>query len=395
MEKKRPLALPEAFFSKWQSILDLIVEMIGVPSALIMRVHEREIEVYVTSQNPETPYQAHEFAPLKTGLYCETVINTQEQLIVPNALADENWNKNPDIKLGMIAYAGLPIIQQNGKVFGTICILDKQANNFGEQTIALLEQFRNLVQDDIRLYELNSELEQKNKENNELIHVLCHDLRNPIGAGQFLIDELIENLKNQEVTLSASLETITDTKMILDDALQVIDHVRDLRYLREKYATTRVKTSQLNLRDAMDFVVQIFQHQLQAKRLTIRYDLPPELYVIAEESSLINSVLSNVVSNAIKFSYPGSYIDCKHTIKAHTVELSITDYGTGMTKSMLTNLFEVTSRSSIGTMGEKGSGFGMPLVKRFMEEYPQGEIKVISGLEGQKGTSVVLTFQMS
>ena len=66
--------------------------------------------------------------------------------MVPNALHDEKWRHNPDIKLGMISYLGLPILLPQGEVFGTICVLDLKTNSYSETYKKLLLQFKELIE---------------------------------------------------------------------------------------------------------------------------------------------------------------------------------------------------------------------------------------------------------
>jgi len=85
-----------AAIQKWQEIVDLLAEILCVPSALIMKVEPPNIKVFVSSKSAGNPYETGELACLNTGLYCETVMKTRKLLLVPDALQDENWNANPD-----------------------------------------------------------------------------------------------------------------------------------------------------------------------------------------------------------------------------------------------------------------------------------------------------------
>ena len=76
-----------------------------VPSALIMRVEPPHIKVLIASESEGNPYEPDEEASLNTGLYCETVMSTHRPLLVPDALQDEEWKSNPDIKLGSLVAA--------------------------------------------------------------------------------------------------------------------------------------------------------------------------------------------------------------------------------------------------------------------------------------------------
>ena len=145
------LAIDTVVAEKWQQVLDLIASLVRVPAALIMRVEPPHIRVFLSSHSAGNPYEEDEEAPLNTGLYCETVMARRRQLLVPNALNDADWCSNPDVKLGMISYLGLPLVWPDTHVFGTICVLDRKENAYCELHVRLLEQFRGVVERDLRL----------------------------------------------------------------------------------------------------------------------------------------------------------------------------------------------------------------------------------------------------
>jgi len=81
---------------------------------------------------------------------------------VPNALADDNWKNNPDVRLNMISYLGYPISFPDGKLFGTICVLDNKDNSYNESYIELLAKMRDLVQSQLALVFMNKALQSEN-----------------------------------------------------------------------------------------------------------------------------------------------------------------------------------------------------------------------------------------
>jgi hypothetical protein len=109
--------IPDELLIKWQEIADLLAELISVPAALIMKTENEFMEVFVSSSTHGNPYHVGDKEEWY-GLYCETVIKTQKKLLVPNALADEKWDKNPDIKLGMVSYLGFPSIFPTTRLLG-------------------------------------------------------------------------------------------------------------------------------------------------------------------------------------------------------------------------------------------------------------------------------------
>lgn len=164
--------VPPEIVRKWQEIVNLTAEIMHVPSALIMRVEPPNIKVFVSSETKGNPYEPDEAACLDTGLYCETVMKTRQPLLVADALRDEQWQSNPDIKLGMISYLGVPIVWPDGEVFGTICVLDKKPNDYSELYRKLLLQWRDVLQADLRsLATLHRELEEREAKIRRLVEV--------------------------------------------------------------------------------------------------------------------------------------------------------------------------------------------------------------------------------
>lgn len=139
----------ESLTGKWQNWLNLVARIVDIPVALVMRLHEESIEVYLHNESPENPYQAGEQARLGLGLYCETVIATQKPFLIPDATRNEIWKDNPDVALRMISYLGYPVNWPDGKAFGTLCILDRKENQFTFLIQDLLSEIRKNMEDDL------------------------------------------------------------------------------------------------------------------------------------------------------------------------------------------------------------------------------------------------------
>lgn len=129
-----------------QSIADLVGTVCQVPATLIMRKNTENMEVITSSNTESTPYHSADSESLGSGLYCETVIKNQQPLHVPDALSDPEWNQNPDIKLDMISYYGVPINWPDGSTFGTFCALKSQPASFQESHITIIKEFAHVVE---------------------------------------------------------------------------------------------------------------------------------------------------------------------------------------------------------------------------------------------------------
>ncbi|MDZ7723679.1 MAG: PAS domain S-box protein [candidate division KSB1 bacterium] len=150
MQERSFEKIPDGFIKKWQEIADLIATIVNVPAALIMKTENEFMEVFTSSKTENNLYKVGDTEHWH-GLYCETVIKTQKKLRIPNALKDKNWDKNPDIKLGMIAYLGYPINFPDQKPFGTLCVLDNKERQFSAENEKLLLQFKKVIELDLAL----------------------------------------------------------------------------------------------------------------------------------------------------------------------------------------------------------------------------------------------------
>src|SRR6202140_4509200 len=153
------IEVPSEIIQKWQEIVNLLAEIMHVPSASIMRVDPPHIKVFVSSTSEGNPCEP---GALDTGPYCETVMKTGQPLLVPDALENEAWKGNPHVKLGMISYLGVPIGWPDGRIFGTICVRDNKKNEYSEAYLKLLLHFRDMLQADLKSFaRLHGEIEER------------------------------------------------------------------------------------------------------------------------------------------------------------------------------------------------------------------------------------------
>lgn len=138
--KKESSVIPKPLIDKWQKVVDSMAGIFDVHAGLITRDASPYREVLLTSSTPNNPYKIgrRDLAP---GLYCEAVVKSRKELLVANALKDLSWNRNPDIKLGMISYLGFPLLWPDGDVFGAICVLDSKENQYNTRYRDILQNF--------------------------------------------------------------------------------------------------------------------------------------------------------------------------------------------------------------------------------------------------------------
>ena len=217
-----------------------------------------------------------------------------------------------------------------------------------------------------------------------LVQMACHDLRNPLTAivaraqahllgGRTEWREVLEAAQRQASILDyvSQTEAIDSGKRPLN--LVALDLHPTIEGLRDSFSDWLSKKN-------IEFINEV-------------QTLPP-LRVKVDPALFAQTVLTNVISNAIKFSQPGGKLIVRADLDAGRVKISIIDFGVGIPGPLLAKLFSTSHPTTrLGTGGEAGTGFGMPLVHHALEAMG-GSIRVESDAS-VAGTRVYLTLPES
>ncbi|HND85121.1 MAG TPA: sensor histidine kinase, partial [Pseudobdellovibrionaceae bacterium] len=228
---------------------------------------------------------------------------------------------------------------------------------FQERTISEISQQKDELKHlNANLRDAEAALGRKLDENVRLLRVLSHDIATPIQVIMFMLTKLEES---------------DPTVIKISNATKVMEEI--VTSVREMQATlsgkAQVRREEVNLRELLDKVIDLFEEKLRAKSLKINFLFDDNNYsVVADRRILANQVVANIISNSIKFSPNGSHIDIGIKRNGEKIQLSIRDYGIGMPASLLAKIFQFDQNTSRkGTGGEKGTGFGMPLMKSYLD----------------------------
>lgn len=166
------ITIPSDILRKWQRIVDLLANIVHVPSAVVTKLEPPNCTYYriVASSNSKgNPFPNDETFSMDIGTFCETVIKNREPLFVENALEDDQWKFAPETQVGMVSYLGFPVLWPDGRMFGTICVLDDKANRYSDVYQELLLHCRDVLEGDLQtLARFSDELEDQRAHLSEL-----------------------------------------------------------------------------------------------------------------------------------------------------------------------------------------------------------------------------------
>lgn len=221
-----------------------------------------------------------------------------------------------------------------------------------------------------------------------LVKVLSHDVANGVSGLSFHTGMLRDLCKIPE--LSIHIERIFTSTEKLDSMLKSVRQEEVFYSFRSHHQLQLV-----NVKQACLEAINQYKFELQEKKLIVHDDIPESNFVRADRSALINQVISNLLSNSIKFSSANRNIYFTWAERNCDLVLSIRDEGTGIHPEDLPHMFlgkKIISHK--GTANEKGSGLGSSLIGEYMKIFG-GKIEVESIHHTQSrhsGTTVHLVF---
>ena len=220
-----------------------------------------------------------------------------------------------------------------------------------------------------------------NEIQSNVIKMLAHDLRTPI-AGIKLTASLLTNSTDANVRVYQNqiIDMCNNTMLMMDDLLS---------HIQISSNGFRLNLTSLKIEDELREVCKSLEVQFLSKNITVI--LPRSETYLELDSVKFTQIVSNLVTNAIKFSYPDGTISIYVNNREEYVDLVIKDNGIGISKESLPDVFDVfTSARRIGTNGESSTGLGLSIVKKLVGIL-NASIYITS--ESIEGTEVKVVFR--
>ncbi len=194
-----------------------------------------------------------------------------------------------------------------------------------------------------------------------LLRVIAHDIANPLAV----IKGMAYYLNQKQQNVPSMTKILRSVEMIEE----IVGFVLKAESLGEGQKLQLESVAVQEVFERLDF---LFQVRAAEKNVTLKFHLEDlSLHVLADKLSLTNEVLGNLISNAIKFSRPGGEIMVQASAAENQgVRIIVKDQGIGIETSLVSRLFSSSKNSSRhGTLGEKGTGYGLPLAKSYLTAY--------------------------
>lgn len=292
---------------------------------------------------------------------------------------------NPHIRY----YAGVQLLSKNGSRIGMLCVNDTKPNKLNDEQVLALKVLANHVSKmlDLRLAkkqleEKNRELEARSEVHTKMISIIAHDVRGPIGS----LKNFFELAEQQSIDAESKQVLMNMCRSQVDITLNLLNNLVEWASLIARDSSgndTPVPVAGLVQNEINQLMpAASFKHN----QLT---NLVDDTFRLMIDPNVLQFIIRNLLANANKFTENGKIIVYADTDESGYL-LVVKDTGVGMTADMIHKLMlEDKILTTQGTQNEKGSGFGLRLVKEFMRK-AGGYVELKS--EWGKGSSVLLRF---
>lgn len=227
------------------------------------------------------------------------------------------------------------------------------------------------------------ELSQANALKDKMFSVISHDLRSPVSSIKLALDFISKGLVKPTDELFN--ETIKGLVKTTDEAYILLENL--LGWAKSQSNILTVYPESLDLKPLASSIAGLLKLTCENKKISIENNIPEGITVFAD-MQMIQSVLRNLLSNALKFTPENGSIEMNALEMNTEVIISIKDSGVGISESSLKRIFDQDQPvKTLGTNKESGSGLGLILCKDFVEKNG-GRIWV----ESEKGKGSTFSF---
>ena len=245
----------------------------------------------------------------------------------------------------------------DGKV---VWLQERGVAEFDEQGV--MKRLQGLTMDVTRRREVEDALREADRKKDRFIAILAHELRNPLAPIRTSAELLGSPIAGPaEIAWARSVirRQVGHMSSLLDDLLDVARITQGKLELRKEW---------VRLQTVVDTAVEAARPIIDAHHHRLSIDLPEPAPVLEADPLRLAQILSNLLTNAAKYSNDGGEIVLAARIEGSVLEISVTDHGIGIPADALGSLFEMFSQIH-GTSGrsEGGLGIGLSLVKGLVE----------------------------
>jgi len=220
-------------------------------------------------------------------------------------------------------------------------------------------------QAELHIKHQNEELKKLNTTKDKFFSIIAHDLKIPFNSIIGFSELLVKQINEKDYDGIKKYAGI-----ILQSSQRAMELLMNLmEWSRSQTGRIKFNPERFDLTVFINNITLLFDDIAGQKTIVIKNEIPPNAHVFADQA-MINTVLRNLISNAIKFTKPGGEIILSVTEGKKELTVSVKDNGIGIPNDRINKLFRIDENlSTQGTSNEAGTGLGLLLCKEFIEKH--------------------------
>jgi signal transduction histidine kinase len=237
-----------------------------------------------------------------------------------------------------------------------------------------------------RLSKVKLELEDLQKQKDDVFAMIIHDIKNPAS----LIKNLVDLLRGYDLNADETQEVMLD---IVETTTKIVSLSQEFsRVMAMENVELQIDIMEADIRSIIEDVCRRNSSAAEKKGITIDHLVPDNCPSCAFDHNKMEEILDNLVSNAIKFSMSGTSVHVRVVPSKDTMTIEVHDSGLGMSEDDIKKAFRKGMKlSARPTAGENSSGLGLWIVKRLVEAH-NGSVWVKSELNKGSIFGVVIPY---
>lgn len=245
------------------------------------------------------------------------------------------------------------------------------------QATVLLQRFADAFSE---VKSLNEKLLSMDKFKDDFLANVTHELLTPVHGATGFVESVLSSTDAEGRLTSQEKDSLKTVVSINRRLANLVGDIQD--YQKLKHNSIVLDITNVNLDNAADLVVSICRILAKGKEVTLRNEIPGDIFVRADEHRL-QQILFNLVENAVKFT-PSGQITVGAAVRGQVAEITVRDTGIGIPAGELAAIFDPYVQAHVTDTSFRGTGLGLSITKRLIEMHG-GEIRVESAVgEGSR-----------
>ncbi len=370
---RRTQLLDTAEEEPFDRIARLASSMLGAPIATVTLI-DSDRQFYKSALGLPEPVKSERETPLDLS-FCRHTVALGTPLVIADTRKDERVNLMPSVtEYGILAYAGVPLILDESAI-GTLCVMDITPRQWTDEQVGVLRDLGAMVMTEIELRTTVADLdlavaaaeaarkeaERANLAKSEFVAMMSHDLRTPlnaIGGYRQLLELGVHGPVNE-----GQLQALSRIKRAQDHLSYLISEVMD--FARLESGSVSLDLSDVSVESVLNGLEELIRPQLDEKQLTYVFAGGSLSTRMLADSEKVVRILTNLLTNAIKFTEPGGTITLGWVPGGEFVCITVTDSGIGIPADQIESVFEpFVQVPGQKKMNPQGVGLGLAIGRK-------------------------------